>query len=401
MPLITILGLQFGALLAGSIITETIFAWPGLGRLTIQAIHTRDYPVVQGCVLVIALSYVVGEPAHRPRLYAWLDPAMRAACDDARDQPRARPSPRRGARSAGRSSRADRRSRRPAPRLAPYDPAAHRARGGPAAAARSSTRSARISSAATPQPHRLGARVSLAVGVVHGRALARDRRDARRARRASSAGWSTSWSCASSTCCWRSRASCSRSRSAAVLGPSLANVVLALCVIGWTGYARLSAAEVLALRERDVRRSGRCARRAARAHRAAPRPAAARGAARGPGHVRHGGCDRRRASLLLPRPRARSRRLRRGERCSNDGPRLPAGRAPPHRLPRRSRSSSPCSALNFLGDGAARSRSTCARAERRDSPCSARRRRSPREEGGADGVDAAPRACPDAPGSPR
>ena len=55
----TILSLQFGSLLAGSLITETIFSWPGLGRLTIQAIQTRDYPLVQGCVLVIALSYVL------------------------------------------------------------------------------------------------------------------------------------------------------------------------------------------------------------------------------------------------------------------------------------------------------------------------------------------------------
>ena len=57
-PVITIVGLQVGALLTGSIITEMIFAWPGLGRLTIQAIYTRDYPLVQGCVLVIAMSYV-------------------------------------------------------------------------------------------------------------------------------------------------------------------------------------------------------------------------------------------------------------------------------------------------------------------------------------------------------
>jgi peptide/nickel transport system permease protein len=56
---ITIMGLQFGGLLAGSIITETIFAWPGIGRLTIQAIQTRDYPLVQGCVLVIATAYVL------------------------------------------------------------------------------------------------------------------------------------------------------------------------------------------------------------------------------------------------------------------------------------------------------------------------------------------------------
>jgi len=59
LSVITIMSLQFGSLLAGSIITETVFAWPGIGRLTVQAIQTRDYPVVQGCVLVIALSYVL------------------------------------------------------------------------------------------------------------------------------------------------------------------------------------------------------------------------------------------------------------------------------------------------------------------------------------------------------
>ncbi|MBI2985747.1 MAG: ABC transporter permease [Deltaproteobacteria bacterium] len=59
LSVITIVGLQFGALLAGSIITETIFAWPGIGRLTIQAIQTRDYPLVQGCILAISTSYLV------------------------------------------------------------------------------------------------------------------------------------------------------------------------------------------------------------------------------------------------------------------------------------------------------------------------------------------------------
>lgn len=58
LSLITIVSLQFGSLLAGSLITETIFSWPGIGRLTIQAIEMRDYPLVQGCVLAIALSYV-------------------------------------------------------------------------------------------------------------------------------------------------------------------------------------------------------------------------------------------------------------------------------------------------------------------------------------------------------
>jgi peptide/nickel transport system permease protein len=59
LPVITIMSLQFGSLLAGAVITETIFSWPGIGRLTIQAIQTRDYPLVQGCVLVIALSYIL------------------------------------------------------------------------------------------------------------------------------------------------------------------------------------------------------------------------------------------------------------------------------------------------------------------------------------------------------
>ncbi|VAX25788.1 Dipeptide transport system permease protein DppB (TC 3.A.1.5.2) [hydrothermal vent metagenome] len=58
LPVVTVAGLQLGALLGGAIITETIFAWPGIGRLTIQAINARDYPLTQGCVLTIALSYV-------------------------------------------------------------------------------------------------------------------------------------------------------------------------------------------------------------------------------------------------------------------------------------------------------------------------------------------------------
>ena len=59
LPTITIVSLQFGSLLAGAVITETIFSWPGIGRLTVEAIQTRDYPLVQGCVLVIALTYVI------------------------------------------------------------------------------------------------------------------------------------------------------------------------------------------------------------------------------------------------------------------------------------------------------------------------------------------------------
>jgi peptide/nickel transport system permease protein len=57
-PVVTVIGLQFGVLLAGAIITEVIFSWPGLGRLTIDAINSRDYPMVQGCILMIALTYI-------------------------------------------------------------------------------------------------------------------------------------------------------------------------------------------------------------------------------------------------------------------------------------------------------------------------------------------------------
>ena len=57
-PVLTVLGLQFGALLAGAIVTEKIFSWPGIGRLTVDAISSRDYFLVQGCILAIGLTYV-------------------------------------------------------------------------------------------------------------------------------------------------------------------------------------------------------------------------------------------------------------------------------------------------------------------------------------------------------
>ena len=57
-PILTVLGLQFGSLLAGTLVTETIFSWPGIGRLAVQAIQARDYPLLQGCILLIAGSYV-------------------------------------------------------------------------------------------------------------------------------------------------------------------------------------------------------------------------------------------------------------------------------------------------------------------------------------------------------
>jgi ABC-type dipeptide/oligopeptide/nickel transport system permease component len=77
-PVVTIIGLQFGAVLTGTIITETIFAWPGVGRLLIQAINFRDYPLVQGCILFISFTYVMMNLV-TDLTYGLLDPRIRLA----------------------------------------------------------------------------------------------------------------------------------------------------------------------------------------------------------------------------------------------------------------------------------------------------------------------------------
>jgi len=76
LPVITLLGLQLGALLAGAVITETVFSWPGVGLLTIESIQTRDYPVVQACVLLISITYVFVNLL-TDLAYAWIDPRIR------------------------------------------------------------------------------------------------------------------------------------------------------------------------------------------------------------------------------------------------------------------------------------------------------------------------------------
>ena len=75
-PIVTVIGLQIGVLLSGAIITESIFDWPGLGNLLISAINSRNYPLVQGCVLFIAGSYVIVNLVI-DLLYAYLDPRIR------------------------------------------------------------------------------------------------------------------------------------------------------------------------------------------------------------------------------------------------------------------------------------------------------------------------------------
>ena len=75
-PIVTVVGLQFGALLAGAIVTETIFSWPGLGRLAVSAISNRDYALVQGCLLAIGLTYVLVN-LMTDVVYWWINPRMR------------------------------------------------------------------------------------------------------------------------------------------------------------------------------------------------------------------------------------------------------------------------------------------------------------------------------------
>jgi peptide/nickel transport system permease protein len=76
LPIITIVGLQMGSLLAGTVITETIFSWDGIGRLLVESIEKRDYPVTQACVLVVALSYVLVN-LFTDMIYRFADPRVR------------------------------------------------------------------------------------------------------------------------------------------------------------------------------------------------------------------------------------------------------------------------------------------------------------------------------------
>lgn len=76
-PVLTLIGLQFGALLAGAIVTEKIFSWPGIGRLTVSAIENRDYPLLQGCILAVGLTYVLVNLA-TDVLYMVVNPRIRS-----------------------------------------------------------------------------------------------------------------------------------------------------------------------------------------------------------------------------------------------------------------------------------------------------------------------------------
>jgi ABC-type dipeptide/oligopeptide/nickel transport system permease component len=77
-PIITVVGLQFGLLLGGAVLTETVFAWPGLGRLIVDSILARDYPVIQGTILIFGLLYILVNLVV-DLLYAFIDPRIRYA----------------------------------------------------------------------------------------------------------------------------------------------------------------------------------------------------------------------------------------------------------------------------------------------------------------------------------
>ncbi len=75
LPILTLVGLQLGGLLGGAVITETVFAWPGVGSLMVEAIQSRDYPVVQACVLLVSLTYVLVNTL-TDLVYTWVDPRI-------------------------------------------------------------------------------------------------------------------------------------------------------------------------------------------------------------------------------------------------------------------------------------------------------------------------------------
>ena len=75
-PVVTVIGLNFGLLLAGAILTETVFSWPGVGRLVVEAVYERDYPLVIGCILVFAIVFVVVNLI-TDILYTYIDPRIK------------------------------------------------------------------------------------------------------------------------------------------------------------------------------------------------------------------------------------------------------------------------------------------------------------------------------------
>jgi ABC-type dipeptide/oligopeptide/nickel transport system permease component len=78
LPIITVAGLEFGGLLAGAVVTEQVFSWPGIGKLTVDAITNRDYQIVQGVVILVGVIFIVMNLIV-DIVYVWLDPRIRYA----------------------------------------------------------------------------------------------------------------------------------------------------------------------------------------------------------------------------------------------------------------------------------------------------------------------------------
>jgi ABC-type dipeptide/oligopeptide/nickel transport system permease component len=78
LPVMTVLGMDFGRMLGGAVVVETIFAWPGMGRLAVQAVLGRDFPVVQGVAIMGAAIFLVVNLII-DMLYGWVDPRLRAS----------------------------------------------------------------------------------------------------------------------------------------------------------------------------------------------------------------------------------------------------------------------------------------------------------------------------------
>ena len=239
-PVLVVAGLQFGSLLTGAVVTETIFSWPGVGRLLIQSIQRRDYPTVQGCVLFIAAVFVVVN-AGVDALAARLDPraARAAAGAGTRREGLAAVRAARGGRPRlrGPRCRAGRRAppaggvdaHRPGRGLVP--PSSRRRRSAPTSSGATSRpgsgRGAASRSASRARPCSLG-RVGSTLGLVAGERGGASGRGARAPRgpRPRVPGTPPAR--------WPSRP-CS--------GPSANNTVIALSAVGWVPYARLARTE--------------------------------------------------------------------------------------------------------------------------------------------------------------
>ena len=319
LSVVTIMSLQFGALLAGSLITETVFSWPGIGRLTVQAIQTRDYPLVQGCVLVIAVAYVlvnfftdIALQTNRPAGELW---RVRLGSAPARQScfccwPR----------------------RVGAPIIAPHNPLRQDLANDLIAYSADhllgTDKLGRDILSRTIYGARISLSVgfatvalSLAIGLIVG----------------SLAGYFGGWIdlllMRLVDILLAFPGILLAIAFTAVLGPGLDHVILALCLIGWTGYARLVRGEIIALREREFIQAARALGGAPSRVDPAPSVAESLGAAVDPSDFRPRRRDHRRRQLEFPRPGRRTANAVLGIDVERR-PAVPARRAASHHLSR-------------------------------------------------------------------